>query len=97
MTRKMRKTFPKDEHNSLKDAVKKLKSQVRRLQKENRDLRSENTTLLTAWGKTECFLDEATKDISVEDLVKKTHKVLSEEEEKELVRLKWANWIKENR
>ena len=96
MSRKIRKTFPKDEHDSLKETVNKLKSQIRKLQKENRDLKSENNTLLTAWGKTECFIDELTENIPVEELIKNNKNKLSENEEKEIVREKWAQWRKEN-
>ena len=65
---------------------------------------------MEAWAKTECFLEEVTEGVPLEDILtydklpqrnlkKKNQKVekhKNDEKTKEQVRQKWAKWRKEN-
>lgn len=100
--------FPKNSIQELKDTISKLKSQIRHLIKENERLRHKNRTLDKAWRKTEEYLEDETKDKSLEQIleevslkeqkrkgIKKEEKI-GKNEEHEKARLKWKKWREDN-
>jgi cell division protein ZapA (FtsZ GTPase activity inhibitor) len=105
MTKK-HQTYPKEEPETLKETIQKLKSQVRNLQKKVRELKSENMTLVAAWEKAEEFLEDVTKGVPLEKLLKadklpskatmRKQAKVEDPDEKEKTRKKFAKWRKEN-
>jgi DNA repair exonuclease SbcCD ATPase subunit len=65
-----KRDFEKSDMDSLKDANDKLKAQVKKLQREVSKLKSENKTLEQAWGKTEVYLKDVTKNKALSDIIK---------------------------
>jgi hypothetical protein len=95
-------TYPQEDTKKQNQTIQKLKGQLRKLKKENKELKSENKTLLDAWIKTECFLEEITHGVPLEEIIhykKLPKKAVRKDTPKDSVedtRKKWADWRKEN-
>lgn len=101
--------FARSDDEDKRDTINKLRAQIRQMEKYIEELKSENETLVSAWAKTEAFLEEITAGVPLEDLLrykklpkravqKKTkadNKIDKEDREKQRVLEKWQKWNKE--
>lgn len=101
MGKKPHKSFPDE---SEKKKIKAQSAQIKYLEKEIRRLKAELATLNKAFKKSAEYMSDESGPISVEKLIKdaQNHKPLIESkkdlptvDEREKVRQKWANWIKD--
>lgn len=101
MSKKPHKSFPDD---SEKKKIKAQSQQIKWLEKKVKRLKAELATLNAAFKKSADYMSDESGPVSVEKLIQdaKNHKPLKESkkelptiEDKEAVRKKWANWIKE--